>query len=121
LALKGVEMMALSCAISHFLNCLLSSCQSPHSPYGDEDLQTRHAKKRRNRSRKYAGDGPAPGSVGAGVGNGNGTTDWVNLTPKALWQQIKADVKASYAFDLEADGVDSAVETYSFPKISLLR
>ncbi|CAG0915474.1 unnamed protein product [Notodromas monacha] len=108
--MQGVEMMSLSSAISLFLNCLLSSCPTPHTPYGDEELQTRNAKKRRNRLRKNQLSEP-----------GAAASDWVQLTPKSLWLRLKQDMKACYAFELQADSVDSAVDKYGFAKVSLLR
>lgn len=47
--------------------------------------------------------------------------EWAQLTPKSLFQQIKADLKAYYDWDLNTDSIDATLELYSLQKISLLR
>lgn len=36
---QGVDMMNLSASICHFLNCLLSSCATPHTPLSPDDVR----------------------------------------------------------------------------------
>ena len=53
--LQGLDMLSLSCAVSHFLNCLLSSCPTPVTAIPDQ----LHSKKRsRNRSKKQTKQSP---------------------------------------------------------------
>lgn len=47
--------------------------------------------------------------------------EWANLTPKSLWQQLKQELKSYFDYDLQTSDIDSTVEVYGFPKISLLR
>lgn len=47
--------------------------------------------------------------------------EWANITPKSLWQQLKQELKSYFDYELQTNDIDSTVETYGFPKISLLR
>lgn len=49
--LQGLDMLSLACAVSHFLNCLLSSCPAPNTTVPD---QLNSKKRSRNRSRNKA-------------------------------------------------------------------
>ncbi|KAM6946469.1 clustered mitochondria protein homolog [Aplochiton taeniatus] len=104
--LQGVELSALSAAVSHFLNCLLSSFLDAvaHLP-PDELVSRRKNRKRRNNKVPGAGD----------------NTAWTSLTPSELWKNIVSEAQSYYHFTLECDSVDQAVEKYSLQKCSLLR
>uniref|UniRef100_A0A8C1DAW8 Clustered mitochondria protein homolog n=1 Tax=Cyprinus carpio carpio TaxID=630221 RepID=A0A8C1DAW8_CYPCA len=101
--LQGVELSALSAAVSHFLNCLLSSFLDAvaHLP-ADELVSRRKNRKRRNR-----------------VPGGGDNTAWASLTPSELWKNITSEAQSYYHFNLES--VDQAVEKYGLQKITLLR
>lgn len=43
------------------------------------------------------------------------------MTPKALWSALKCELKSYWDWDLEADGIDAAVEKYMFQRVSVLR
>ncbi|XP_049984857.1 clustered mitochondria protein homolog isoform X3 [Alexandromys fortis] len=103
--LQGVELSGLSAAISHFLNCFLSSYPNPvaHLP-ADELLSKKRNKKRKNRP---------PGTAD--------NTAWAVMTPQELWKNICQEAKNYFDFTLECDSVDQAVETYGLQKITLLR
>ncbi|XP_028722544.1 clustered mitochondria protein homolog isoform X1 [Peromyscus leucopus] len=103
--LQGVELSGLSAAISHFLNCFLSSYPNPvaHLP-ADELLSKKRNKKRKNRP---------PGATD--------NTAWAVMTPQELWRNICQEAKSYFDFTLECDSVDQAVETYGLQKITLLR
>ncbi|PSN53310.1 Clustered mitochondria protein [Blattella germanica] len=47
--------------------------------------------------------------------------EWANLTPKALWSQIKSELKSYYDWDLQTDSLEFVVDQFSLQKISLLR
>uniref|UniRef100_A0A8C5TVR7 Clustered mitochondria protein homolog n=1 Tax=Malurus cyaneus samueli TaxID=2593467 RepID=A0A8C5TVR7_9PASS len=70
--LQGVELSGLSAAISHFLNCFLSSFPNPiaHLP-ADELVSKKKNKKRKNRN----------------LGNADNTA-WASMTPQELWKNI---------------------------------
>uniref|UniRef100_A0A8C2Z820 Clustered mitochondria protein homolog n=1 Tax=Cyclopterus lumpus TaxID=8103 RepID=A0A8C2Z820_CYCLU len=102
--LQGVELSALSAAVSHFLNCLLSSFPDAvaHLP-PDELVSRRKSRKRRNR---------VPGS--------GDNTAWASLTPSELWKNIASEAKSYYHFTIH-ESVDQVVEKYGFQKTTLLR
>uniref|UniRef100_A0A8C1CXI0 Clustered mitochondria protein homolog n=1 Tax=Cyprinus carpio carpio TaxID=630221 RepID=A0A8C1CXI0_CYPCA len=103
--LQGVELSALSAAVSHFLNCLLSSFPDAvaHLPV-DELVSRRKNRKRRNR-----------------VPGGGDNTAWASLTPSELWKNINSEAQSYYHFSLQCESVDQAVEKYGLQKITLLR
>ncbi|XP_011862230.1 PREDICTED: clustered mitochondria protein homolog [Vollenhovia emeryi] len=107
--MQGTELMSLSAAISHFLNCLLSSAQIIHPQQNLEELQSKTAKRRNKR--KGRNNGPQQSEV-----------EWASLTPKSLWQQIKADLKAYYDWETPSpESLEATIEHYHLQKISLLR
>ncbi|XP_053729327.1 clustered mitochondria protein homolog [Synchiropus splendidus] len=103
--LQGVELSALSAAVSHFLNCFLSSFPDAvaHLPL-DELVSRRKNRKRRNR---------VPGS--------GDNTAWASLTPSELWKNIASEAQSYYHFTIQCESVDQVVEKYSLQKTTLLR
>ncbi|XP_023673899.1 clustered mitochondria protein homolog isoform X1 [Paramormyrops kingsleyae] len=103
--LQGVELSALSAAVSHYLNCFLSSFPEAvaHLP-ADELVSRRKNRRRRNR-----------------VPGGGDNTAWASLTPGELWKNIVSEAKTYYHFGLQCESVDQAVEEYKLQKITLLR
>ena len=83
--LQGVELSGLSAAISHFLNCFLSSYPNPvaHLP-ADELISTKRNRRRRNRP---------PGAAD--------NTAWAVMTPQELWKNICQEAKNYFDFSLE--------------------
>ncbi|XP_048374702.1 clustered mitochondria protein homolog isoform X2 [Sphaerodactylus townsendi] len=103
--LQGVELSGLSAAISHFLNCFLSSFPNPvaHLPT-DELISKKKNKRRRNRN----------------LGNADNTT-WASMSPQELWKSIGSEAKAYFDFSLECESLDQAGEVYNLQKVTLLR
>ncbi|XP_069545903.1 clustered mitochondria protein homolog isoform X3 [Brachyistius frenatus] len=103
--LQGVELSALSAAVSHFLNCFLSSFPDAvaHLPL-DELVSRRKSRKRRNR-----------------VPGGGDNTAWASLTPSDLWKNIASEAQSYYHFTIQCESVDQVVEKYGLQKITLLR
>ncbi|KAK9520814.1 hypothetical protein VZT92_020674 [Zoarces viviparus] len=103
--LQAVELSALSAAVSHFLNCFLSSFPDAvaHLP-PDELVSRRKSRKRRNR-----------------VPGGGDNTAWASLTPSELWKNIASEAKSYYHFTIQGESVDQVVEKYGFQKTTLLR
>uniref|UniRef100_A0A4W5PWE6 Clustered mitochondria protein homolog n=1 Tax=Hucho hucho TaxID=62062 RepID=A0A4W5PWE6_9TELE len=103
--LQGVELSALSAAVSHFLNCFLSSFSDAvaHLP-ADELVSRRKNRKRRNR-----------------VPGGGDNTAWASLTPSELWKNIVSEAQSYYHFTLYCENADQVVEKYGLQKITLLR
>ncbi|XP_027965074.1 clustered mitochondria protein homolog isoform X2 [Eumetopias jubatus] len=103
--LQGVELSGLSAAISHFLNCFLSSYPNPvaHLP-ADELISKKRNRRRRNRPLGAADN-----------------TAWAVMTPQELWKNICQEAKNYFDFSLECETADQAVEMYGLQKITLLR
>merc|ERR1712002_352482 len=105
----GMDMLSLSCSISHFLNCLLSSCPNPSCTVPDQI----HKKRSRNRSKK-ATSKTSPLTPTDSV-------EWANLTPKSLWAQIKSEAKSYFDWNLPVDNIDAFVDMINLNKLTLLR
>uniref|UniRef100_A0A674EV07 Clustered mitochondria protein homolog n=1 Tax=Salmo trutta TaxID=8032 RepID=A0A674EV07_SALTR len=102
--LQGVELSALSAAVSHFLNCFLSSFDAVAHLPADELVSRRKNRKRRNR-----------------VPGGGDNTAWASLTPSELWKNIVSEAQSYYHFTLHCENADQVVEKYGLQKITLLR
>ncbi|CAH2295223.1 clustered mitochondria homolog [Pelobates cultripes] len=103
--LQGVEMSALSAAVSHFLNCFLSSYPNPVAHLPPDELLSRKRKGKRKIRPLENGD----------------STAWTTMTPADLWKQIVQKTKESFDFTLPCDSVDQLVENFHLQKVSLLR
>ncbi|XP_043910351.1 clustered mitochondria protein homolog isoform X2 [Protopterus annectens] len=103
--LQGIELSGLSAAISHFLNCFLSSFPNPVAHLPADELVSR--KKKNKRKNKNLGTAD--------------NTSWSNLTPQDLWKNIVSETKSYYDYPLECDHVDQAVENYGLQKVTILR
>ncbi|KAL0973150.1 hypothetical protein UPYG_G00199620 [Umbra pygmaea] len=103
--LQGVELSALSAAVSHFLNCFLSAFPDAvaHLP-ADELVSRRKNRKRRNR-----------------VPGGGDNTAWASLTHSELWKNIVSEAQSYYHFTLHCENAEQVVEEYGLQKITLLR
>ncbi|KAF0755448.1 clustered mitochondria protein [Aphis craccivora] len=105
--IQSAELMSLANAVSHFLNCFLSSCSTPHPQNTLDDVKP--IKKRNKRK----------GRLNRLLTVDN--KDWANLTRHALWSQIRAEIKSYYAWELVSETIESICEHYGTQKISLLR
>ncbi|XP_063769255.1 clustered mitochondria protein homolog isoform X1 [Pseudophryne corroboree] len=103
--LQGVEMSALSAAVSHFLNCFLSSYPNPVAHLPPDELLSR---KRKNKKKIRP------------LENGDSTA-WASMTPLDLWKQIQQNAKESFDFTLSCDSVEQLVEKFTLQKVTLLR
>ncbi|XP_059480383.1 clustered mitochondria protein homolog isoform X2 [Neocloeon triangulifer] len=107
--MQSVELMSLSAAISHFLNCFLSASQLSHTPQGLEELQSKNAKKRNKRKGKM-NPLSSPDSL-----------EWTTMTPKSLWNQLKSEIKMYYDWEMPCETLEHATEQFTLQKVSLLR
>ena len=108
LFLQGMDMLSLSSSISHFLNCLLSSCPTPSCTVPDQI----HKKRSRNKSKKSSKVSPLTPTD---------SVEWANLTPKTLWQQIRNEAKSYFDWNLSVDNIDSFLEIIKLTKLNLMR
>ncbi|CAG9786744.1 unnamed protein product [Diatraea saccharalis] len=111
--LQGCEPMCIGGAAAHFLNCLLSGCPSPVASAGEAPAATGRGSRggRGRRTRRHHQQPPPQ----------HHSSDWQNLTPKALFHQIKNELKSYWGYELNADNMESVIEKHGLQKISLLR
>jgi len=107
--LQGLDMLSLASAVSHFLNCLLSSCPAPNTVVPD---QLNSKKRSRNRSRNKSKQSPL---------SPTDSVEWAMLTPKVLWTQIQAECKAYFDWELAQESSEEFVEALRITKMMLLR
>ncbi|XP_073485466.1 clustered mitochondria protein homolog [Aquarana catesbeiana] len=103
--LQGVETSALSAAVSHFLNCFLSSYPNPVAHLPPDELITRKRKNKRKMRPLENGD----------------STAWTSMTPADLWRRIQSNAKDSFDFTLSSVSMEHLVEKLSLQKVTLLR
>nr|XP_026499618.1 clustered mitochondria protein homolog [Vanessa tameamea] len=109
--LQGCEAMCTGAAVAHFLNCFLGACQNPAASVAEAPAKAgpRSRGRRAKKTHHTSPSSPPP------------SPDWQNITPKALFAQIKQELKAYWGYELNAEGMDVVIEKYSLQKISLLR
>ncbi|XP_068572202.1 clustered mitochondria protein homolog isoform X2 [Cebidichthys violaceus] len=104
--LQDVEPAAFSAAVSHFLNCLLSSSSCFTDSCSDELLSRRRSRRRR--------------SNGSRVPLLTDST-WARLTPSELWGQIRTEAGDYYHYTIDSESIDEVIKKRSLQRISLLR
>ncbi|XP_037955422.1 protein clueless [Teleopsis dalmanni] len=105
--MQNADVMHLSSAISHFLNCLLTSSQGSVGNISVTEDNPKSNKRNKNKSKNRT--------------KLLNNSDWQLLTPKALWQQIKKEAKSYWDYDLKCDTIECLVEKYAIQRISLMR
>ncbi|XP_013108715.2 protein clueless [Stomoxys calcitrans] len=119
--MQNTDAMHLSAAISHFLNCFLSSGPVIANASTDELNKTSNNNNNNNNKR---GKNKNKNSGKSNQKNGqasNDNNDWALMTPKTLWQQIKKESKSYWDFDINCDSIETAIEKYSLQRVSILR
>ncbi|KAM6907215.1 clustered mitochondria protein homolog [Xenentodon cancila] len=104
--LQDVKPAAFSTAVSHFLNCLLSSSSGFPDSCSDELLS--HHRSRRRRSH-----GSRVGLLSVSV--------WARLTSSELWSRVRAEAHDYYHYTIDSESIDEVIEKYGLQRISLLR
>ncbi|XP_070700176.1 clustered mitochondria protein homolog [Pempheris klunzingeri] len=104
--IQDVEPAAFSAAVSHFLNCLLSSATCLPDSCSDELLTRRRSRRRRSHGGRVA---MLTDSV------------WARLTPSELWGRIKTEAGDYYHYTIDSENIDEVIEKHSLQRISLLR
>uniref|UniRef100_A0A4W6F8A6 Clustered mitochondria protein homolog n=1 Tax=Lates calcarifer TaxID=8187 RepID=A0A4W6F8A6_LATCA len=104
--LQDVEPAAFSAAVSHFLNCLLSSSTCVLDSCSDELLSRRRSRRRRSHGSRV----PL-------------LTDsmWARLTPSELWGRIRTEAGDYYHYTIDSENIDEVIEKHDLQRISLLR
>lgn len=83
---QDVEPAAFSAAVSHFLNCLLSSSSSLPDSCSDELLSRRRSRRRRSHGSRVA---LVKDSV------------WTKLTASDLWSRIRTEAEGYYHYTID--------------------
>lgn len=120
--IQDVDNMNLAAAISHFLNCYLSSCSNlnpitnhDHLPCDDSTSsnQTATGKKlaSRRKGKRKRRDNLAP----------NQNTDWMLTTSKSLWSSILSELEQYYNYTLQTSNLDQLIDEHHLHKIIFLR
>ncbi|XP_069395959.1 clustered mitochondria protein homolog isoform X2 [Paralichthys olivaceus] len=104
--LQDVEPAAFSAAVSHFLNCLLSSSSCTPDSCSDELHSRRRCRRRRSHGSRVA---LLTDSV------------WARLTPSELWSRIRTEAGEYFNYTIESDSIDEVIEKHGLQRISLLR
>ncbi|KAI9580984.1 protein clueless isoform X1 [Glossina fuscipes] len=114
--MQNTDAIHLSAAISHFLNCFLSSGVINVNVHSDELHKSSNNNKRgKNKNRNT---GKISQKNGQMVGENN---DWALITQKILWQQIKKEAKFYWDYDLGCESIETVIEKYSLQRTSILR
>jgi len=108
--MQGVEMMNLSAAISHFLNCLFGAFVAPHTQIATEELQSQRSRKRNKKKNR--------GFLLSVVSD---NVEWASETPKTMWTKVTEEIQEYYSYKLDCDCLETTVETHMVQKVSLLR
>lgn len=119
--LQGCEPMCIGVAVAHFLNCLVGACPAPAVSVAESVGAARGSGARGGRGRRARRHATATNASGAAATAASPHSDWRNLTPKALFAQIKQELKAYWGYELNAESMDSVIEKNDLQKISLLR
>lgn len=118
--MQNTDTISMAAAVSHFLNCLLSSGPLAPPPPGIEELLKTNKRRYNKRKSQEAKNGNGNGNKDK-LTNGDSGHEWTSLTQKSMWQQIKRELKSYWNFDLVCDSIEQATEKYGLQRISLLR
>ncbi|XP_053685063.1 clustered mitochondria protein homolog [Sabethes cyaneus] len=120
--MQNTEMMSMASAISHFLNCFLTTTTAVFHTESDSVTKSGSSSKQQRRQNKRSGAGKGGKSSFQCTQDNN---EWQLLTPKSLWNQIQQELKTYWDYDLlpanSHDSVEPIVAHYRLQKISLLR
>uniref|UniRef100_H3DFC0 Clustered mitochondria homolog n=1 Tax=Tetraodon nigroviridis TaxID=99883 RepID=H3DFC0_TETNG len=105
--LQGVDPAALSAAVSHFLNCFLSSSPCCLDSCSDELVSRRRSRRHRRSHRGRA----------ASLKDNT----WSKMTPAELWSRIRSEARDYFHYRINSESIDEVIETHGLQRTSLLR
>lgn len=118
--IQNADIMSMAVAISHFLNCFLTTQPVVQAPQISSDELSKTSKRRYN-NKKNASSGSNSKGLNSNQADAN-SNEWTSLTQKYLWQLIKKELKAYWDYDLACEAnIDKIVEHYKLQKLSILR
>lgn len=106
--LQRVPAANIAAAVSHFLNCFLSSSTEP-STSATDDISHPVRKSRYMKRKKQLNN------------SSKDNDNWTQLSSCKLWEKIKADAHCHYAYSISEDNVDSFFVSTGIQKTSTLR
>lgn len=136
--IQDIDHMDMSAAISHFLNCYLSSCTNMIPTINQNSSNNQNT----NDDLSPAGNAGSNNQAGNGGGGGskklaskrrgkrkrrdtsnNGqNNDWMQTTPKSLWSNIISELEQYYNYDATAFvNLDQIIDELKLHKIIFLR
>ncbi|KAH8279398.1 hypothetical protein KR026_008853 [Drosophila bipectinata] len=124
--MQNTEPLHLSAAISHFLNCLLTTgpvnpAVSSEEAHKKRSNGSKHNKHKSKGNKQQASGNQNGSSSGSSSGGSSSSSDWTLMTPRSLWQQIRREAKSYWDWELDCDSIETAVSKYGILRISLLR
>ncbi|XP_070493188.1 clustered mitochondria protein homolog [Chironomus tepperi] len=118
--IQNADVMSMAVAISHFLNCFLTTQPVVQAPQISSDELSKTTKRRYN-NKKNASSGSNSKALNSNQADTN-SNEWTSLTQKYLWQLIKKELKAYWDYDLACEAnIDKIIEHYKLQKLSILR
>ncbi|XP_055626056.1 clustered mitochondria protein homolog isoform X2 [Toxorhynchites rutilus septentrionalis] len=122
---QNTEMMSMASAISHFLNCFLTTTATLPNAGMESDALIKSGsssgKQQRRQNKRSSGSKGGKSSFQCTQDN----NEWQLLTPKSLWAQIQQELKSYWDYELASAGSQDSVEQIvahnRLQKISLLR
>eukprot|EP00111_Clytia_hemisphaerica_P006162 TCONS_00017832-protein len=105
--MQSANQRCLSAAVSHFLNCFLSSFPSPQPHLPSEESNKKKKNKKRTQKLPHL---PS-----------NNNVAWMSLSPSFLWMAITKHVQQHFGFKIESSNIESFTQEYKVQKVSMLR
>lgn len=115
--MQSVEAHMIAEAVSHFLNCLLST-KLPANFLPACVIGANKASKNRNRRAKGS---QSPTSAGSGSTVVHNAVDWTTITPKTLFDLVKREAREYFDYELEGDCFDTTYLHYDIHRYGLMR
>lgn len=134
--IQEVDNMNLAAAISHFLNCYLSSCSNlnpivNHDHFSNDDLNNIQGNSNHhhnsngtsssNNNKKLASRRRGKRKRRDNSSNNQQNTDWILTTPKSLWSSILSELNQYYSYTLDATSLEQLIDHHKLHKMIFLR
>lgn len=118
--IQEVDNMNLAAAISHFLNCFLSSCSNlnpivNHDHFSNDELTSASVASKKLAARRRGKRKRRDNSTN------NQNTDWILTTPKSLWSSILSELDQYYGYKLTATSLEQLLDEHKLQKMIFLR
>ncbi|XP_003737643.1 clustered mitochondria protein homolog [Galendromus occidentalis] len=115
--MQSAEAHMVAEAVSHFLNCLLST-KLPANFLPACVIGASKASKNRNRRAKGS---QSPTSTGSATPVVHATLDWTTITPKTLFDLVKREAREYFDYELDGDCFDATYQQYDVHRYGLMR